>query len=103
VSVTFDSYAEGWVMPEPSSWLEHAIEEASIEACGQPPGFAGEGGSIPFLAVLAERFPAVQFVATGVLGPGSNAHGIDEMLDLPLTVSVTNAIATLVAAHAAAD
>jgi len=43
----------------------------------------------------------VQFVATGVLGPDSNAHGIDEMLDLPTAVAVTNAVATIVAAFAA--
>jgi len=100
VRVEFDSYAEGWVMPELAPWLATAIDSASRDACGEPPGFCGEGGSIPFLAVLAERFPKVQFVATGVLGPGSNAHGIDEMLDLPLTVAVTNAIGTVIAAHA---
>jgi hypothetical protein len=44
----------------------------------------------------------VQFVATGVLGPHSNAHGIDEMLDLPMTVGVTNAVATVIGAHARA-
>ena len=62
--------------------------------------FTGEGGSIPFLGSLAKRYPGVQFVATGVLGPGTNAHGIDEMLDLPTAVNVTNAVATIVAAHA---
>jgi hypothetical protein len=37
-------------------------------------------------------------VATGVLGPGSNAHGIDEMLDLPTTVAVTNVVSSVVTA-----
>jgi acetylornithine deacetylase/succinyl-diaminopimelate desuccinylase-like protein len=103
ISVEFSSAAEGWLMPPAPDWLKDAINEASISAFGRPAGYAGEGGSIPFLAVLQERYPAVQFVATGVLGPGSNAHGIDEMLDLPTVIGVTNSIATIIAAHAAAN
>ncbi len=93
--------ADGWVAPPLAPWLSEALESASIEAFGRPPAFTGEGGSIPFLASLAKRYPAVQFVATGVLGPDSNAHGIDEMLDLPTAVGVTNAVTTLLSAYAA--
>lgn len=103
VSVHFSSVANGWASPALSDWLSDAIEQASLDAFGQRPGYTGEGGSIPFLAVLGKRFPSVQFVATGVLGPGSNAHGIDEMLDLDTVVGVTNSIATLISAHAEAQ
>jgi len=99
VSVRVDT-AQGWLAPPLAPWLADALEEASIKAFGRAPGFTGEGGSIPFLASLATRYPGVQFVATGVLGPQSNAHGIDEMLDLPMAVGVTNAVATVVGAHA---
>ena len=98
--VTIVQYANGWTSPELAPWLANALEEASMEAFGRRPGFTGEGGSIPFLASLGERFPAVQFVATGVLGPKSNAHGIDEMLDLPMAVGVTNAVITVLGAFA---
>jgi acetylornithine deacetylase/succinyl-diaminopimelate desuccinylase-like protein len=91
---------EGWVAPELASWLAAALDQGSIEAFGRKPGFTGEGGSIPFLGELAKRYPEVQFVATGVLGPQSNAHAIDEMLDLPTAVGVTNAVVTILAAHA---
>ena len=64
--------------------------EASLDSFGRSVGFTGEGGSIPFLGSLAKRYPGVQFVATGVDGPESNAHAIDEMLDLPMAVGVTN-------------
>jgi acetylornithine deacetylase/succinyl-diaminopimelate desuccinylase-like protein len=96
------SSADGWLSPPLSPWLSDALERASQEAFGKPAAFAGEGGTIPFLAVLGARYPKVQFVATGVLGPHSNAHGIDEMLDLPTVVSVTNAVTHIVAAHAVA-
>jgi hypothetical protein len=43
----------------------------------------------------------VQFVATGVLGPQSNAHAIDEMLDLATAVGVTNAVIDVLGAFAA--
>jgi len=93
--------AAGWVTPELAPWLRTALEEGSTVAFGNEVAYAGEGGSIPFLAALGQRFPAVQFVATGVLGPDSNAHGIDEMLDLDCAVAVTNAVSHVLSAHAA--
>jgi len=41
--------------------------------------YMGEGGTIPFMAMLGEFFPEAQFVITGVLGPKSNAHGPKSM------------------------
>ncbi|CAK65277.1 unnamed protein product (macronuclear) [Paramecium tetraurelia] len=41
-----------------------------------------EGASIPFLNQLNERSPQAEFLVLGVLGPDSNAHGANEMLDL---------------------
>ena len=100
--VTLSSWnvGHGWVSPPLAPWLASALDAASQQAFGHAPGFSGEGGSIPFLASLGQRYPAVQFVATGVLGPESNAHGIDEMLDLPMAVGVTNSVATVLAAYA---
>lgn len=98
VNVSDTGAGQGWRSPELAPWLAKAVDEASLSAFGRAPGFTGEGGSIPFLASLATRYPSVQFVATGVLGPHSNAHGIDEMLDLDMCVGVTNAVSHLVAA-----
>ncbi|CAD8186262.1 unnamed protein product [Paramecium pentaurelia] len=41
-----------------------------------------EGASIPFLNQLNQRSPQAEFLVLGVLGPDSNAHGANEMLDL---------------------
>jgi acetylornithine deacetylase/succinyl-diaminopimelate desuccinylase-like protein len=90
----------GWYSPPLAPWLAEALDVASHEAYGRGPGFTGEGGSIPFLASLGKRYPDVQFVATGVMGPQSNAHAIDEFLDLPMTVGVTNSVITVLSAYA---
>jgi acetylornithine deacetylase/succinyl-diaminopimelate desuccinylase-like protein len=100
VTVVPGTTAQGWVAPAPARWLNDALDAASREAFGQPPGFLGEGGSIPFLSSLGHRFPAAQFVVTGVLGPGSNAHGPDESLHLPTAIGVTTATASVLAALA---
>ena len=100
VTVKVDSSGDGWVAPVLAPWLAPALEQASLDAFGRSVGFTGEGGSIPFLAALGKRYPDVQFVATGVGGPQSNAHAIDEMIDLPTAVGVTNAVITVLAAHA---
>ena len=59
----------------------------------------GEGGSIPFMAMLGQRFPAAQFVITGVLGPHSNAHGPNEFLHIGMGKAVTLAVAQVLADH----
>ena len=59
----------------------------------------GEGGTIPFMGMLGEKFPRTQFVITGVLGPRSNAHGPNEFLDVPTARKITAAIAHLLHAH----
>ncbi len=59
----------------------------------------GEGGSIPFMGMLGERFPEAQFMITGVLGPGSNAHGPNEFLDIPTAKRLTACVAQVIAEH----
>ncbi len=59
----------------------------------------GEGGSIPFMGMLGEKFPKAQFVITGVLGPHSNAHGPNEFLHIPTGKRVSEAVARILADH----
>jgi acetylornithine deacetylase/succinyl-diaminopimelate desuccinylase-like protein len=100
VTLSHWNLGSGWVAPPLAPWLATALDDASMGAFGRAAGYAGEGGSIPFLASLAGRYRDVQFVATGVLGPQSNAHGIDEMIDLPTAVGVTNSVISVLAAYA---
>jgi acetylornithine deacetylase/succinyl-diaminopimelate desuccinylase-like protein len=89
----------GWDAPALAPWLEKSITTASQMAFGKPAAFMGEGGSIPFMGMLGEKFPKTQFVITGVLGPHSNAHGPNEFLDIPTGKRVTAAISQIVADH----
>jgi acetylornithine deacetylase/succinyl-diaminopimelate desuccinylase-like protein len=100
ITVDPETVAQGWMAAPRSEWLDDAIVQASRAAFGQDPGFLGEGGSIPFLAELGHRFPQVEMVATGALGPGSNAHGPDESLHLPTAIGVSTSVAYIVRAHA---
>ena len=93
VSINWDEPANGWSAPKLSSWLESAIEEASQSFYNKPAMAMGEGGTIPFMAMLGEQFPAAQFVITGVLGPNSNAHGPNEFLHIPFAKKLSASIA----------
>lgn len=88
----------GWDAPPQTPKLKKAIEEASQTYFGEKPMTMGEGGSIPLMNDLQKRFPKAQFVITGVLGPGSNAHGPDERLDIPYTKKQTAVVAEVIAA-----
>jgi acetylornithine deacetylase/succinyl-diaminopimelate desuccinylase-like protein len=89
----------GWNAPALAPWLAASLARASEAAFGAPPAYMGEGGSIPFMAMLGERFPAAQFVVTGVLGPHSNAHGPNEFLHIPTGRRITRVIAQVLADH----
>jgi acetylornithine deacetylase/succinyl-diaminopimelate desuccinylase-like protein len=91
--------APGWNAPSFDSWLDRALDDASVAIFGSPSRAFGEGGSIPFIGMLGERFPDAQFVVTGVLGPGSNAHGPNEYLDIPTAKRLTACLAHLLDAH----
>lgn len=93
----------GWTCPEPAPWLATAIDEASLATFGRPAGWTSEGGSIPFLAQLGQRFPDLTILATGALGPQSNAHGPDESLHLDCAQHLTEALAHLLVAVARRD
>lgn len=92
--------ADGWNAPSLAPWLGEALESASRSEFGRSVAFMGEGGSIPFMGMLGQRFPQAQFVVTGVLGPGSNAHGPNEFLHLPTAERLTRCLVHLLAAHA---
>ncbi len=92
--------AGGWAAPPPAPWLAAALDRASTACFGPPYGQLGEGGTIPFMGWLAERFPEAHLLALGVLGPGSNAHGPDEGLHLPTAERVGASLAVLLDAHA---
>ncbi len=102
VSFEFGQAASGWHAPETAPWLAAALERASKEHYGKPMMWMGEGGTIPFMAMLGEKFPAAQFVITGVLGPRSNAHGPNEFLHLDYAKKLTACVADVIAAPRAA-
>jgi acetylornithine deacetylase/succinyl-diaminopimelate desuccinylase-like protein len=93
----------GWNAPQLSDWLNGAVDQASKDAFGAPAAYMGEGGSIPFMGMLGEKFPRAQFLITGVLGPHSNAHGPNEFLHIPTGKKVSQVVAAVVAAHAEAS
>lgn len=96
----------GWDAPPVSPWLERALDAASRRHFGSPAFYQGEGGTIPFMHMLGERFPHAEFCITGVLGPASNAHGPNEFLHIPTAKKLTRAMADVLlaqAANAAAD
>jgi acetylornithine deacetylase/succinyl-diaminopimelate desuccinylase-like protein len=99
VEFVAEKAAQGWNAPALAPWLERALAAASRAAFGKPACFLGEGGSIPFMAMLGEEFPHAQFFITGVLGPGSNAHGPNEFLHLLTGRRVTQSVAHVLAAH----
>jgi acetylornithine deacetylase/succinyl-diaminopimelate desuccinylase-like protein len=98
VSFEADSAATGWNAPPTAPWLTAVLDQASQTYYGRPAAYLGEGGTIPFMGMLGEKFPQAQMLVTGVLGPKSNAHGPNEFLHVPYAKKLTAAVAVVLSA-----
>jgi acetylornithine deacetylase/succinyl-diaminopimelate desuccinylase-like protein len=98
VHFELEQSANGWDAPSLSPQWSEAIDSASRLFFGKPAMYMGEGGSIPFMAMLGRQFPQAQFLVTGVLGPRSNAHGPNEFLHIPTAKRLTCCIAHVIGA-----
>ncbi len=99
VSFDLQQCGSGWNAPETSPWFQESLDNASREFFGNGVACMGEGGSIPFMAMLGEKYPKAQFLITGVLGPHSNAHGPNEFLHIPTAIKLTCCVAQVLADH----
>jgi len=103
VSFIADQAASGWNAPEIAPWLHTSLENASQASYGRGVMYMGEGGTIPFMAMLGDFFPQAQFMITGVLGPQSNAHGPNEFIHIPFARKLTTCVAHVIADHCNRD
>ena len=97
VTIDMEAAAQGWVaepLREDIAALGTGSPTSGSTATPAPWAKAARSPSWP----ICTGFPGTQFVATGVLGPGSNAHGPNESLHIPMGKAVTQLVAELVAA-----
>lgn len=99
VSFEIEKSADGWDAPALAPWLEQSLEKASHDWFNKPCAYMGEGGTIPFMGMLGEKFPKAQFLVTGVLGPASNAHGPNEFLHLETARRLTGCVSQVLMDH----
>ncbi|NJM91478.1 MAG: M20/M25/M40 family metallo-hydrolase [Rhodospirillaceae bacterium] len=99
VTFELEKAGTGWDAPPLADWLRASVNKASQIAFGRGAAMMGEGGSIPFMGMLGEKYPKAQFVITGVLGPHSNAHGPNEFLHIAMGKGVTLAVSQVLADH----
>ncbi|MEZ5138581.1 MAG: hypothetical protein R2711_07365 [Acidimicrobiales bacterium] len=100
MTVHVDSAEGGWdAAPTAPGSPARSTGPAGRPSAGRR-GWIGEGSSIPLMRLLGDRFPDAQVLLTGVLGPGSNAHGPNEFLDLATARHLTASVALVLDAHA---
>ena len=69
ISIDWEEPANGWNAPKLAPWLDKMQFKKHLKHFMDRPALSmGEGGTIPFMAMLGEKFPEAQFVITGVLG-----------------------------------
>jgi acetylornithine deacetylase/succinyl-diaminopimelate desuccinylase-like protein len=99
ITFSAEKASVGWDAPPLADWLGAACGAASKAFFGKPCVYMGEGGTIPFMGMLGEKFPDAQFMITGVLGPQSNAHGPNEFLHIPMGKRLTACVAMVLQQH----
>ena len=81
VDITLDDEGSGFSADANGPIYDQA-RAAFTDAWGVPPVDVGIGGSIPFVAAFASRFPDAGILVTGVEDPDTRAHGANESLHL---------------------
>ncbi len=81
VDITLDDQGAGFAADASGPVYDQA-RAAFADAWGTEPVDIGVGGSIPFVAAFAERFPDAAILVTGVEDPDTRAHGANESLHL---------------------
>ncbi len=100
VEVALDDQGAGFAA-DATGPMYDAARAAFADAWGHPPVDIGVGGSIPFVAAFAERFPDAALLVTGIEDPDTRAHGANESLHLGEFEKVCLAEAALLARIAA--
>ena len=96
VDVTLDDQGAGFAADADGPVYDEA-RAAFTDAWGVRPVDIGVGGSIPFVAAFAERYPDAGILITGVEDPDTRAHGANESLHLGEFEKVCVAEAVLLA------
>ena len=81
VEVRLDDHGAGFAADASGPVYDQA-RAAFTDAWGVEPVDIGVGGSIPFVAAFAERFPDAAILITGIEDPDTRAHGANESLHL---------------------
>lgn len=82
VEVTLDDEGSGFAAAADSPIYTAARSSFTDAWDGTEPVDIGVGGSIPFVAAFAEKFPGAAILVTGVEDPDTRAHGANESLHL---------------------
>ena len=96
VEVRLDDQGAGFAADADGPVYDQA-RAAFTDAWGVEPVDIGVGGSIPFVASFAEKFPDAAILVTGVEDPDTRAHGANESLHLEEFEKVCVAEAVLLA------
>lgn len=93
--VTFNTKEmdNGWLSKPFSESTKRAAWSASQETYNADPIESGIGASIPFIGMMAKKFPEADQLVIGILSPSSNAHGPNENLHIPTVKKVTEWLA----------
>lgn len=89
ITFTEGANSPGWDAPAMPAHLSKALDEASKTYFGKDAAYVGCGGGIGVVKMMGDLFPKAQFIVTGIEGPGSNAHGPNESLNIDAAKKLT--------------
>jgi acetylornithine deacetylase/succinyl-diaminopimelate desuccinylase-like protein len=96
-SFTITSANDGWHGSEESKEDQELFSRCSKDFFGNDCAYMGEGGSIPIINLLSQKFPKAKCIVTGVLGPHGNAHGPNEFLSITAVKKFSACISSILA------
>ena len=99
ISMQIECSDSGAETPPYPDWLVQSMNSSSQYYFKNDYLSVGDGSTIPFLSWFSRKYPDACFWVTGVGGPDTNSHSIDEMLPLEYTKKMTCILANVIADH----
>ena len=93
VSYEYGQPADRLALLAAAPWLETSVDAASAKHYSKPAMWMGEGGTIPFMAMLGVKFPRRSSSSPACLGSALNALGRTSSLHIDYAKSCTACVA----------
>ena len=96
VKIDFPALVDGWFMKKLDNKINESFMKSSKFLFGCECYNLGNGITIPFINMINEKYKDYNMFVSGLIGPKSNDHSLNECLNIDYSIKLTVALVHLI-------